>query len=387
MSMFILFKEKSSYNLYNKYPSYFKKWCIISVLSSLFGFLFFLGNVEWQNAALELIPKILMYYLFFSLLSSSLNALEYCKYLVRGLIYGMIFNIIVAVLDAVVFYLSGYSIVNEYFKYYISLSDIRYGMISLVLGPTIRSCGLNIDPANIGLFVTVLAAYSLKSKNVIYYIFSVLGVLASLSHTGFLGIVIVTIIHYITNRNWKVLIRGIVAASIVAILFSMVPISDINGISQMGEAFIERSEEKLDSDGVEEAARMSYWGNFIPAAIGQPSALLIGTGYGTASYAYLKNKLVDTKFFPYDPEQTYFSTYFDIGLLGFIFFFTLLFGLTKLLYRRDNAPDYVYIISSGLIGSMIAFAGYHYTVYSVYMLFLIAGIIIVSYKPIQQETK
>ena len=74
----------------------------------------------------------------------------------------------------------------------------------------------------------------------------------------------------------------------------------------------------------------------------------------------------------YDPEQTYFSNYFDLGLWGFLAFLLLHFYIMKQSYKKRQNLDFLRAFS-GAEGVMIAFMGYHYTIYSVSMLIIIAG--------------
>ncbi len=375
LCFYILIKQKKKKRNKTRLFVLYKEWTIISIVSSIWGVLFFWGNAEWQVAAFEYVPKLLLYFSLFCLLRSSENSGNLCTMVLRGLICGIIVNVIVAIVDAIVFYSLGYSIINKYFEFYISISDIRLGMISLVFGPTIRSCGLNSDPANIGLFVTILAAYSLKEKKYWLYGLAILGDFAALSHTGLAGIALVTIIDlYITKRK-SFLVNFVSIIAGILIIYSLISMLDMDSINQMSEAFQERTENKLDSDSNSEAARVSYWSNFIKAAIFQPTSLLIGTGYGTASYPYLSNNLVVSDFFPYDPEQTYFSIFFDIGLFGFLLFIKMHYRIIKFSNTMLSDENFT-IVYSGLCGIGIAFLFYHYTLYSVAMLFLISGIVL-----------
>lgn len=355
--------------------SHYYLWSYIGLASSLFGFFYFWGNDVWMEASISHVPKILLYLFLFVLLVRHKDGSLFCRSISMGLICGFIANLGWAIADAFIFYITGSSITNELFAYYIAISDIRYGIISLTIGGTIRSCGLNIDPANIGLMAPIVALYSLYSKRYLLYVMSILSILASLSHTAFVSIVIVTFYYFFFVNKKRILsILGLtfIVVAVVALL-SMV---EIDALKQMQEAFIERTEEKSGGNELE-GDRGRYWVNFIPAALKQPTSFFIGTGYYTASYAYLSNNLVDHDSFPYDPEQTYFSMYFDIGLIGFIIYLSLLIGIfkfSKRLMSGDENKQYM-IINAGIVGSSVAAMGYHYTLYSVIMLIIISGIV------------
>ena len=165
---------------------------------------------------------------------------------------------------------------------------------------------------------------------------------------------------------------GIFTSILLGLGITSLSLSDDGVYGQMIGAVSDRLEEKSESDTSDkDNARAMYWKNFIPAVINSPTALVIGTGYGTASYAYINGGFVNRKG-AYDPEQTYFSNYFDLGLWGFLAFLLLHFYIMKQSYKKRQNLDFLRAFS-GAEGVMIAFMGYHYTIYSVSMLIIIAG--------------
>lgn len=173
---------------------------LISIASSLFGFFYFsTDSFEWQLAALSHIPKMIIYTLLFYLLKKQVNTTMYVRLIAVGILWGAILNLIWALFDAAIYYSNGYSITNELFSGYINALDVRYGMISLTIGGTIRSCGLNIDPANIGFLAPLLASYALKSRKYYLFLLSFISIFTSLSHTAFVGILLVSILSMLTN--------------------------------------------------------------------------------------------------------------------------------------------------------------------------------------------
>jgi hypothetical protein len=374
LAIFLLIFDKRKqiirYTLDNKYLL----WMLISLLSSLFGALYFMELEEFQSAALSFVPKIILYTVFYLLLKYSYNSSTLSVSLCNGLLLGCVFNLIWAIVDALLYYSTGISITNNLFASYLTAADIRYNQASLIIGGTIRACGINYDPANIGLFAPIVALYGLKKRSYVIYGLSVVSIFASLSHTAFLGIIVVTLYHLYTSKHRFVALLSFMAVVFAAFIVFSYFKSDAT--LQMAEAFVERTEQKTEG-GEMQGNRGEYWLNFIPAAIHQPSALIIGTGYFTASYPYLKNNLTRHDIEPYDPEQTYFSTYFDIGLIGFIIFIGLLYGLySRSKIQANFGINHYIIIHAGIVGSAVAFLGYHYTLYSVVMLIIIAGIVL-----------
>jgi len=386
----LLANHKRSKARFNRLESAYVKWTIISIISGLFGFLYFWGDNEWGQASLSGIPKLVLYLLFFYLLRNSNDSKNYIRYLLSGLVFGAFINVIWAITDAAIYYTSGISITNQVFRSYIVATQTRYDMLSLVIGGVIRSGGLNGDPANIGMLAPILASYGLYVRKYWCYVIAVLGIFASVSIVALAAIIIITIIYLYFNRKKA---TGLIAGMAFVIIgtFAVMSINDTVS-TQMFEAVSSRLEEKSGADvSDKDNARLMYWVNFVPAAIMQPTSFFIGTGYGTASYSYIKNKFVNReKLSPYDPEQTYFSTFFDCGLIGAILFvMTYLKSIKKcrLQVKGNRDDEGMYAMSlAGMEGAAISFLGYHYTIYSVSMLFMIAAIIIYSYIPQSKQS-
>lgn len=352
---------------------YFIQWSLFGVLSSIFGFFYFYDLPEWQTTSLSSIPKIIIYVILFLLLYSTRNH-KYVTYIMKGILIGSIANLAWAVIDAGLFYSTSISITNQLFQPYIHAMDIRYGMLSLINGPTIRCGGFNSDPANIGLFATIVAAFALKSRRFWLLALSIGGVLASISIVALCGIICMFFFN-LTKKNLAKILPAVGVACIAIVFILYTPNSTI---SLMKEGVKARIEMKQETAGNEDNARAQYFINFPEAVIHMPTSLIIGTGYNTASYSYLKNHLVIHKFEPYDPENSYFSFFLDLGLLGFIYFLALHFGILKRLRaicKTKRAGD-IHIISLAAIEAiLVVYAGYHYTLYSVIMLTLICSTI------------
>lgn len=376
----LLFEEKNTQG-YIPVNKYYALWTIISIISCIFGLIYFIGDKEWQLAAVDYIPKLILYFLLYILLKNSRHSYKYATYLVKGIICGVFVNLAWAIADALIFYSLGFSITNEFFYSYIVATDTRMDMLSLVLGDIIRSGGLNGDPANIGMFAPILASYGLYKKRYWMILVALAGAAAAVSIVAFASIFIVFLIYLFSDK--KKFVSGIVVLAVLIVSLSYIRSIGDDVSLKMIEAVSERMEGKTESDASDkENARAMYWVNFIPAVINTPTALLIGTGYGTASHAYLSGDLVHHENIPYDPEQTYFSTYFNCGLWGLIFFILAYVWVLRksfLLSQKTN-QDVWYQVFAGTEGAMIAFNGYHYTIYSVSMLILVAGIVLLSTK-------
>ena len=346
-------------------------WAIIGLVSCGFGYLYFWGEPAWQKNALFYVPYVVAYLLLFLLILHKKDASKRCSYLIKGLFLGFLINIMVAIIDSGVYYATGFSLTNTLFADFISAYRANSkNAIALATAEGIRSSGFNVDPSDIGMFAIILTIYALYKRKYHLIVLSFFGCLASISIVGLAGMFMALVAHFRLLKFTKKSLLGI-AISVIAIVIigSNIPIFET-----MKFATTARIEQKD-----KENRRAQYWLNFIPAVLHSPNALLIGNGYFTASYAYKRagNKFAN---FPYDPEQTYFAYYFDLGLIGFVIMMIMYCQTYKKLKRRYNLAEMdedLYPIA-GLEGIAIACLGYHYTIYSVVMLMTMCAIVQVS---------
>ncbi len=349
-------------------------WAIIGLLSCGFGYVYFWGEPAWQKNALFYVPYVIVYLLMFILMLQKRDASKRCSYLVKGLFLGFLINIIVAIIDSGVYYTTGYSITNTLFADFIAAyRSNSTNAIALATNEGIRSSGLNVDPSDVGMFAIILTIYALYKKRYLLIILAFVGCLASISIVGLAGMLITIVIHIRLLKFTPAHILGIVLTvlAVAVVINSNNPI--IEAMKYATTARIEMKEGTYDD---EDNKRAQYWMKFLPAVVKNPNALIIGNGYFTASYAYRE---VGCKFayFPYDPEQTYFAYYFDLGLIGFIIMLMMYWQTYKKLKRRYATTEQLedlYPIA-GIEGIAIACLGYHYTVYSVVMLMTMCAIV------------
>lgn len=354
--------------------TYYVIWLFLSLFSCLFGFIYFINRPLWQSAAISYIPKIIIYLVFYILLKRINKSEYYIRSIIKGIISGIIINLIWAIIDAVIFYTFGFSITNRIFAQYILDNDIRYGMLSLTINGQIRAGGLNGDPANVGIFAPILAAYSLKSKKYILLIISIISIFASVSLISLAGIIIIYFIllldmKSLSRKKKRNLLLLFFIVAIIGVVFW-----NINNpiIAELRTAVMDRL--LLKRDIVTQSVRTTYFMKFIPAVFLNPISFLIGTGFGTASYAYIKPGFINENT-PYDPECTYFSYYFDCGLAGFIAFMLLSYNIFKSARASSEASDYSMALYACVLGSLVAFWGYHYILYAPVMLITICAVI------------
>lgn len=365
---FIIFitDEKNKNKGYNKEERCFLGWMIFGFASTIFGYLFFLDMPKWQEASLSYLPKIILYFLFFLYIRRNSNRSSYARNIISGIKVGVVINLLWCIFDSVVFYLTGESPTNTLFRSYIEAADIRDGGLAVIEagGTVIRSGGLNGDPSNIGLFATLLAFYSLVKKKYYLLLLCVLSVFAAVSFIAFLGIIFEFFVYLILFKDKKVFKTSILFLCIFIIVFIFLYNSSLDVVQTFKMAFEYRLETKKEMDTSD--IRVEFITQFIPALIQTPLALFIGTGFMTASYAY-RGLFTGRSDFPHDPENHFVSTFFDIGLIGFLYYMLFFVSFLKKLWNKSLllSSDYNLILFSCISGLFINFGSYHFTMYSV----------------------
>ena len=128
-------------------------WLITSLLSCIFGLLYFISNDEWSLVVQGYIPKIIVFIFIIFLLT---RYIDLTVPLLKGLLFGAVANVVIAIVDAITYYSLVFSLINRWFQNYIITNNIRFGLISLTIGGTIRSGGFNYDPAHIGMLAPMI---------------------------------------------------------------------------------------------------------------------------------------------------------------------------------------------------------------------------------------
>ena len=353
-------------------------WAVIGLVSCGFGYVYFWGEPEWQSGALYYVPYVITYLLMFVLMIMNNDASTRCSYLMKGLFWGFLINIIVAIIDSGVYYTTGVSLTNTLFADFIAAyrADSK-NALALETIEGIRSSGFNVDPSDIGMFAVILTVYALYKRKFFLIVLAFVGCLASISIVGLAGMLVAIVLHLsLLKFNAKTVIGIALPVVLLVVVASRTPIFET-----MRFATTARIEMKEGTYDDKDNRRAQYWRNFIPAVFHSPNSLIIGNGYFTASYAYRRagNSFAN---FPYDPEQTYFAYFFDLGLPGLIIMLMMYWQTYKKLkrrYRITDSKEDIYAIA-GIEGIAISFLGYHYTIYSVVMLMTMCSIVLVSVK-------
>ncbi|MDE7412472.1 MAG: O-antigen ligase family protein [Muribaculaceae bacterium] len=362
---------------------YFLYWMGISLLSSFFGLVFFsFIDEQFAFTPLKFIPKILLYLLMLYLLSKQEKSEFRISWLIKGVMFGVWLNIIWSICDAALFYTSGESLTNTLFISYIKAAHIRYDSASLIYGAYIRSSGLNTDPANIGFFTAIGAAYAMISRKFWLILLCVLSALSAVSFVGLVGILLVILYELLFGKSIKHRALFITLGSVLIVGgFLLFKYSNAPTISLVRDAVELKAQSKADGDESTEL-RTKFITKFPDAIKHLPLSPLIGTGYYTAVYAYYQegityNGVYSGKNIPTEMENCYVEYFFDFGLIGLIFFCIFYFNAMRIyqnLSYRINSFENRSIFAI-MIGSIISFCFYHYTLYSVVMFTDIAAIV------------
>ncbi len=363
----------------NSVNTLFKRWTAIAVMSAIWGAIY-IGICEGEFLTpLKSIPKVLFYFVLFSLFARDSNVLVKLKLLLKGIKTGMLINLLWSVADALIFYATKISITNELFASYINATDMRLGMASIIDGVTIRSVAFNNDPATVGFFAIVMMCYYLYTNaSKIWLFLPFLSAVSCLSFTALVGFLFV-FVGWIFRNNIKSAILFVFCFSVLILgLFNYV--GDNNGILGMIKTAVEaKADSKANEDNESTGMRVFYIKNFVEAISCQPTTLFIGTGYDTATYPYScadsKNEYFSEASF-FDMENTYIAVFFDLGLVGFLAYYLFYFKIWKKFrnFGPSNNDKNLFFIYAVTEGSLIADLFYHYILYSVIMLTSISAI-------------
>ena len=367
----------------------FMGWMVISIFACLFGFVFFISFLpEFSYATIGFIPKIVLYLLLLYLLGVNYKSKEKVSLIIKGVKYGVALNLTWSIVDAVMYYSIHESLTNNVFKSYIVATDMRLGIASIVNGITIRSVGLNNDPATIGFFAMAACAYAYVVNKKWIILICLLSCAACVSTLGFAGIIMITLYEVCFRMNIKNMIKyGIVVVLLLFIGTSCLAIIEEGVMFEMVKAVTERVESK--GDGQESSGVRGMFIKKFPEAISNmPTTLLLGTGYFTSVYPYYKAGVHwdDGSENPTSMENTYIDNFFSFGLIGFVLFLLFHYDLFKIYQKklRMNSED-VFVIYSFAVSAPIAYMFYHYILYSVLMLVFITSILLYKQNNLSEE--
>lgn len=372
-----------SYYKKSLYSKYFLIWMIISLVSSVFGFVYFIGfQKEFALSSISFIPKILFYIILFFFFARDVYGEDKMEVVFKGIKFGILLNLVWAIVDASMYYTIGESLTNNVFKSYIIAADMPNGLASTVDGLSIRSVGLNNDEATIGFFSICAVVYSFLYKKLWLTVVGILATFSSVTFIGVVGITCVFIWQFLLRKKTKHKLRNIIivfAFGFAALIYVNNSNNDI--IVGLRTAIELRAESKKDGDHSAEARKLFI--TKFPACVKQlPTSLMIGTGYNSAVYAYYQEGLEYSRFSKTNPkptaiENTYIEYFFDLGFFGLLFFLLLYYKIftdSLRIYNKYKIEFYA-LIYAYTFGAIFEFAFYHNILYSMDMIVCIAAVL------------
>ena len=176
---------------------------------------------------------------------------------------------------------------------------------------------------------------------------------------------------------------------ILPIIFSILTViifnTDLKGYMRNNyELFSQRIGSKFENISSDQDLRLFYHA-FLPQAILYNGIKTItGSGFGTSSFPFVSSGEIskhkgDYVFYPYDPESTYISYLFDIGLFGLILYLIILyknyFWYSKVIFSKKYKETNVTFINVFMFCVLVSicFSGlfYHYTLTAYQVLSLV----------------
>lgn len=355
-------------------------YLVFCFLASSFGIIFFwIEQKSYALVQVSFLPKILLYMIFLILLDANRYGSEKACLILNGIKYGAIVNIVWCIADALCFYAIGISITNEFFISVIEAMDLPNTQASIIEGLFIRSSGLTIDQCFIGYYAIALTIYGLVKRRRFLILLSVIACFASVSIIGLVGIIMVLIAYVIKQKN---VVQNIALVSIIILFFAIVyHFSDNEMVSNFKTAVELRLESKADNDA-SASTRKLFIEEFPGALMNMPTALFLGTGYFSASYAYFPQGLEYAKYnkyhmYPVPIENMYIETFFAVGVIGlvvFVLFYLRVIKFADNYLRLKNNEEFAVILYTFTIGAMILFMFYHNVFDSTIMLISICAV-------------
>lgn len=371
---------KNNSNLFKNFLLYL----FLCFIASLIGMVFFWNDEKaYSMAQIRFIPQILIYLILLFLLDRNNQRDSKVNYILNGIKYGALINIIWSIVDAFVFYTIGLSITNVLFVDVIEAMGVPHAQASTIEGLFIRSAGLTIDQCFIGYYAIALTVYGLVRNKKWLILLSVIACFASVTIIGLVGILIVLFGYIITHKN---VVPNVALLSFIAVFIVMAYyFSDNEMISNFKTAVQLRIESKADNDA-SASTRLLFIEEFPGALMNLPTALFLGTGYFSASYAYFQQGLEYGKYnrfhmYPVPIENMYIETLFAVGLVGLIFFVLFYYKIIKKtdrIIKLQKSDSSIFILNSFIIGAVILFLFYHNVFDSTIMLLSICAAVILK---------
>jgi len=372
----------------NVYIIVFGAWLFACLGASFFGILYFSGKSEWQRAVISYIPKITLFILLFIATCQLHNASKVADNFMRGLLLGFSLNMIWVLAEGILFYSNG-TVLNDlvFAEYAKTLPDSRPTM-TIVADGIIRASGFNYDPAHMGGIIPITLLYAVLRKNVFLIGLSLIALVLSGSTTAAvssLTAILFTIgklkLFDLSHINFAPSLRKTIPfLFIILVVFLGNPFL-LEGLIDNAYGFYNRVETHYIQNA-DQGPRAIYH-LYLPQALYNAGPMLItGTGLGTGSLPYVSDgstaQLLGEYYYPYDPESTYISYLFDLGIGGLIAYLVILFLCFQFYRRRIGTSARNDLIYSVLCGIIISGFFYHYIMTAYQIITLIFAVVLTS---------
>ncbi len=374
---------------------------IAAVLSCVMGKVFLTGyDINFSQTAFSYIPKIAAY-IVFALCVENCSADDrkslYSAFF-AGLLFGCLANVVWAIFDAAGFYLFKRSINNVVFKGYIKRHNIRYGTLSLIYSNGLfRAGGFNYDPAHLGFIVPILTGYAVCSKKYWYLLLAVGAIVASASTTALASAMLVILVdlRFIRkkkNNSQKGIFFTLIALAVIVAGVFVFREKVFSMIGRAVSSFNQRiSTTYLNVNNLD--VRMQYIVLLPKAVINMGPYILLGLGFGTASFSYVTDRsllsVIGTgNYFAYDMENTYICYLLDTGIIGLVLFLVIIIRLIVFSRRKmvsgnkGLAEQMLYALS---VGSFFALFFYHYILFAPFIMAVVFGLAMMDTKPLLES--
>jgi len=353
-------------------------WLVLSLVSCLFGILYYINRQVWFDNALYYGIKTTIYLIYVLLLfNSNCNP----RYILKGLEIGVITNLIWVDIDAIYYYLFGTSLTNTIFRSYIIANNVRYGSIDTFDGALIRPGGFNTDPASIGLFAPFLLLSGLLKKKPWMVALAISSIIFSGSTTSlvccFIAFTICFVGIWLKRTEIRISVKVVLSVLVVSLVVVVVGYHYIDAI--VGRILmIYNRVNTVYVSGDMENVRVSFITQLPRAIMNQGIKFFTGTGFNSSSEGYLYPNINSYTMqlrrsinnLPHDIENLYISYLLDNGIFGFTFFAIMQYRLYK--WAKNGMSSYdseeSILAVSSMIAIMLSSVFYHYTLYSFHIL-------------------
>lgn len=397
LSDFILTRKKVNVGRTTKL---YAIWFYLALISSLFGLVYFNGMADWTRSIAGYMPRIIGFLLILIMLTFSKYKTQIAYAFFKGFFIGCLLNIGWAIIEGIVFYSAGYSLSNRLFSDYLSTLSANRQYSSIIRNGSIRVAGFNRDPAHLGGIIPIIIFSTIINKGKIYIILlSIVALVFSQSTTGLASTLLIMILNYkkiLPKVSLKKIIKG--SFLCVSIILSLYLLSVLTREHLYYQSILSNAQEFSDRVSTvyintEEKGIRTLYHLYTPLAIMNNNIrTLTGTGFGTASYPFVSSQEISNaiglaRIWPYDPESTYISYLFNLGVIGTVIYLHILFKNYRHYNKIENSKMNNLIFAS-LCGVIISGLFYHYTLTAYQVLIIIMSTVLMDKKqskPIEES--